>query len=103
MTQISRERISSFSILALGIFGAVFFMIHSLGIGDARGYSSLDEIDEQILQAEEQLTSLIEKRQWFESRIDLVSESTVDADLLGELARRDIGLYAPNEIVINLN
>ncbi|MGC6484881.1 MAG: FtsB family cell division protein [Candidatus Puniceispirillales bacterium] len=103
MTSVSKERVSSFSILALGIFGAVFFIIHSLGLGDTRGYSSLDRIDQEIRQAEEQLAALVDQRQWLEKRIDLVSESQVDADLLGELARREMGLYATDDIVINLN
>ncbi len=103
MIRVAKERVSSFSILALGIFGAVFFLMHSLGHGDGRGYSSLQHLDHEIRDAEEELASLIEKREWLEKRIDLVSASHIDADMLGELARREVGLYAPDDIVINLN
>jgi cell division protein FtsB len=103
MTRISKERVSSFSILALGIFGAVFFLMHSLGLGDARGYHSLQRLDAEIHVAEGQLASLVEKRQGLEKDISLVSESRIDADMLGEIARRELGLYAPDDIIINLN
>ena len=103
MTSVNRERVSSFCILAMGIFGAVFFLIHSLGLGDNRGYRSLGVMDTEIAEAEQHLASLVEKREWLEQRIDLVSENGIDADLLGELARRQMGMYAPNEIIININ
>lgn len=103
MTILTKERVSSFCVLALGIFGGVFFLSHSYGLGDARGYSSLNTMDVEIANAEARLSELVEKREWLEQRIDLVSESSVDADLLGELARSQMGLYAPEDIVINLN
>ena len=48
MTILTKERVSSFCVLALGIFGGVFFLSHSYGLGDARGYSSLNTMDVEI-------------------------------------------------------
>lgn len=99
----TKDRLSSFFVLVLGIFGAGFFLLHSLGFGDSRGYRSLENLDVRISGAEQELAELKAKREWLEQRIDLVSENGVDADLLGELARSQMGLYAPNEFVININ
>ena len=102
MTSINKERVPSFCILALGIFGAVFFLIHSLGLDGERGFVSLDRMDVEIEDAEARLAVLVEKREGLERDIGLVSENGIDADLLGELARRQMGLYAPNEMIINM-
>ena len=102
MTSVNKERIPSFCILALGIFGAVFFLIHSLDFDGERGFVSLDRMDVEIEDAEARLAVLVERREGLERDIDLVSDKSIDADLLGELARRQMGLYAPNEIVINM-
>jgi|TARA_X000000950_G_scaffold61682_2_gene75165 cell division protein FtsB len=80
-----------------------YFVLHALGLGGEHGYFSLEQIDGEIAQAEEQLAELTEYRDWLNHRVNLVSEDRVDADLLGELARNNGGLYAADEIIININ
>ena len=80
-----------------------YCVLHALGLGGEHGYFSLEQIDGEIAQAEEQLAELTEYRDWLNHRVNLVSEDRVDADLLGELARNNGGLYAADEIIININ
>lgn len=91
------------------IFGVMMFMaggyfaIHGLGLGGNKGYLSIGSLDQDIIKAEEELIALQDHRKWLEHRVSLVNESKVDADMLGELARREGGLYASDEVIINLN
>jgi len=91
------------------VFGVMMFMaggyfaIHGLGLGGDNGYLSIGSLDEDILSAEQELIALQDHRKWLEHRVSLVNESEVDADMLGELARREGGLYAADEVIIDLN
>lgn len=79
-----------------------YFAYHGLGIGGGRGYMALAELDHDIIRSQAELDELQEHRQWLEHRVSLVAEGEVDADLLGELARKNGGLYAPGELIIPL-
>ena len=91
------------------VFGVMMFMaggyfaIHGLGLGGDNGYLSIGGLDEDIFIAEQELIALQDHRKWLEHRVSLVNESEVDADMLGELARQQGGLYAADEIVIDFN
>ena len=91
------------------VFGVMMFMaggyfaIHGLGLGGDHGYLSIGSLDQDIIKAEQELIALQDHRKWLEHRVSLVNESEVDADMLGELARREGGLYAADEVIINLN
>ena len=91
------------------VFGVMMFMaggyfaIHGLGLGGDNGYLSIGGLDEDIFIAEQELIALQDHRKWLEHRVSLVNESEVDADMLGELARREGGLYAADEVIIDLN
>ena len=91
------------------VFGVMMFMaggyfaIHGLGLGGDNGYLAIGSLDEDIASAEQELNALETHRKWLEHRVSLVNESEVDADMLGELARREGGLYAPDEIIIDFN
>ena len=91
------------------VFGVTVFMaggyfaIHGLGLGGDNGYLSIGSLDKDIIKAEQELIALQDQRKWLEHRVSLVNESEVDADMLGELARREGGLYAADEVIIDLN
>ena len=78
-----------------------YFAIHGLGLGGDHGYLSIGSLDEDIYSAE-QVIALQDHRKWLEHRVSLVNESEVDADMLGELARREWA-YAADEVIIDLN
>ena len=91
------------------VFGVMMFMaggyfaVHGLGLGGDNGYLSIGSLDEDIFSAEQELIALQDHRKWLEHRVSLVNESEVDADMLGDLARREGGLYAADEVIIDLN
>lgn len=80
-----------------------YFMIHGLGLGGGKGYLSLTPLNQEISQTQLELAELKEYRQWLEHRVFLVSEGEIDEDLLGEIARSKSGLFAPDEVIIDLN
>ena len=96
-------KIRSFVIGVVMVMAAGYFAIHVLGLGGNKGYLSLGGLDQKILLAEQELAALQDHRQWLEHRVSLVNETEVDADMLGELARQQGGLYAADEIVIDFN
>lgn len=102
MTQ-NQSRIASFTFWVLCFLVTGYFAIHGLGLGGDKGYLSLSRLDQNITTARVELVELREERIWLEHRVSLVAEDEVDADFLSELAREKGGLFAPNELIINLN
>jgi cell division protein FtsB len=79
----------------------VFFGVHTWLVNAAcwRARSS----KRKIMLAEEQL-ALLEKHQTFLShRIGLMHKGGVDADILAETARAELGLYAPNDVIVSID
>ena len=102
MTQ-SQTRIASFTFWVMCFLVAGYFSIHGLGLGGDKGYLSLSRLDSDISAARVELAELRAHRAWLEHRVSLIAEDEVDADFLSELAREKGGLFAPNELIIELN
>ena len=78
-----------------------FFGFHT--ITGERGILARPQLEHKIMQAEEQL-ALLEKYQSFLShRIALMHVDGVDADMLAEKARSELGLYAPNDVIVSID
>ena len=60
-------------------------------------------IELKIAQAEEQLAFLTKHQQFLQQRIGLLRSGSVDADILAETARSDLGLYGPNDVIVSIN
>jgi len=75
-----------------------FFGFHSL-TGD-RGFLMRDNLDRQIAAAHEHLHLLKIENNKLEARISLMASDIVDKDLLEEMARSELGLFADNDILI---
>ena len=99
----TQSRIASFTFWVLCFLITGYFAIHGLGLGGDKGYLSLSRLDTKISNAEIELAELRDHRQWLEHRVSLIAEDEVDADFLSELARSKGGLFAPNELIININ
>ena len=103
MSRKPRTVLSTVLVWGLTFSVSGYFVLHALGVGGQAGYFSLGELDRKIDIAEAELGELRERRKWLDHRVKLVSEDTVDADMLGELARGQGGLFAADEIIININ
>mgnify|MGYP002060505040 FL=1 len=80
-----------------------FFGFHSL-TGE-RGLLMRDNLDREIAAAQEHLQLLKKENTQLEFRISLIRSDIVDKDLLEEMARSELGLFADNDILIlpNIN
>ena len=78
-----------------------FFGFHTIA-GD-RGIMARPELERNISLAEEELASLVRKKAFLEQRIALLDQDEVDADILSETARGELGLYAPNDVIISID
>ena len=88
------------SFMLLGTLIA-FFGFHSL-TGE-RGLLMRDNLDREIAVAQEHLQLLKKENTQLESRISLMRNDIVDQDILEEMARSELGLFADNDILILLN
>ena len=80
---------------------AFFFGFHILA-GD-RGFLARPELDRRIVLAEEKLTLLQKHRAFLSHRIQLLQADSLDADMLAETARAELGLYSPNDVIISID
>ena len=79
----------------------VFFGVHT--VAGERGMLARPQLERKIMLAEEQL-ALLEKHQTFLThRIGLMHKGGVDADILAETARAELGLYAPNDVIVSID
>ncbi|MAK13701.1 MAG: septum formation initiator [SAR116 cluster bacterium] len=85
------------SFMLLGTLIA-FFGFHSL-TGE-RGLLMRDNLDREIAAAQEHLQLLKKENTQLESRISLMRSDIVDKDILEEMARSELGLFADNDILI---
>ena len=85
------------SFMLLGTLVA-FFGFHSL-TGE-RGFLMHDNLDREIAAVQEHLQLLKKENSQLESRISLMRSDLVDKDLLEEMVRSELGLFADNDILI---
>jgi cell division protein FtsB len=79
----------------------LFFGFHMVA-GD-RGILARPELDRKIVLAEEKLHLLQRHQTFLSQRIGLMQNDFIDADMLAETARAELGLYAPNDVIITID
>ena len=89
---------SSFFLLGTMI---VFFGVHT--VAGERGMLALPQLEREIMLAEEQLALLEKHQKFLRHRIGLMHKGGVDADILAETARAELGLYAPNDVIVSID
>ena len=90
------------SIVCLSVgFIALFFGFHTFA-GD-RGLMARGELDRQIILAQEELALLQKQNAFLSHRISLMRQGEVDSDILTETARAELGLYAPDDVIITID
>lgn len=101
MYQIMRKPLAfAGSFFLLGTMVA-FFGFHT--IAGERGMMARPELERKILLAEEQLMLLNKHQQFLTQRIALLRNESLDADMLEETARAELGLYSPNDVIISID
>ena len=96
-----RKGITVSAVSAMVVVIALFFGFHT--IAGERGLIARGELDRQIILAQEEL-ALVQKQNTFLShRIELMRQGQVDSDILTETARAELGLYAPNDVIITID
>ena len=79
----------------------VFFGVHT--VAGERGILARPQLERKIMLAEEQLALLKKHQTFLNHRIDLMHKGGIDADILAETARAELGLYAPNDVIVSID
>ena len=79
----------------------IFFGFHIFA--GERGILARPELDRKIMLAEEKLDLLDKQYNFLSRRIKLLQADSLDADMLAETARAELGLYAPNDVIISID
>ena len=79
----------------------IFFGFHIFA--GERGILARPELDRKIMLAEEKLNRLDKQQSFLLRRIKLLQAASLDADMLAETARAELGLYAPNDVIISID
>ena len=88
------------SMVLLGAIVTVFgFHIVS---GD-RGLLARPGLELKIVQAEEHLALLTNHQRFLQQRLRSLRTRFVDAEMLAETARADLGLYGPNDVIVSID
>ena len=79
----------------------VFFGFHT--VAGERGLVARGGLDREILMAQEELAFINKQNNLMESRIRLLRVGAIDADMLAETARAELGLYSENDVIITID
>ncbi len=77
---------------------AAYFAYHAFQ-GD-RGVLAMNRLNKEIALAKSELEKSEKKRQYLENRVSLMRPNGVDPDLLEELAREQLGMTHPDDLVV---
>jgi len=83
-------------IAVLGYFGYHAF-------NGSYGISAKHRHEQRIGELEIELAEIVERRQLLESRTSLLSDGSIEKDILDEHARKSLGLMRSDEVVILLD
>ena len=97
-----RHRLFVLTVSSGLLASVVFFFGFHILAGD-RGFLARPELDRKIVLAEEKLTLLQKHHAFLSHRIHLLQADSLDADMLAETARAELGLYSPNDVIISID
>lgn len=83
---------------ALSLVVAAYFAYH--GLHGERGLMAWRDLRGEVAEAEARLAELRSERAALEERVALMRSDGVSADMLGKLARGELGYLHPHEIVV---
>ena len=74
-----------------------------VAVNGSRGLLAWPELDQQIEVAERELSKLRRERAGLEGKVARLQSAALDADLIDELARRQLSLADPRDVIILLD
>lgn len=98
----ARRRLFVLTVSSGLLASVVFFFGFHILAGD-RGFLARPELDRKIMLAEEKLSLLRKHHAFLSHRIHLLQGDSLDADMLAETARAELGLYSPNDVIISID
>ena len=101
MTANTRKPITFFGSFVLLSAIVSFFGFHI--VSGERGLLARPSLELKIVQAEEQLALLNKHHRFLQQRIGLLRSGIVDADMLAETARAELGLYGLNDVIVSID
>ena len=101
MTANTRKPMAFFGSFVLLSAIVSFFGFHI--VSGERGLLARPGLELKIVQSEEQLALLNKHMQFLQQRIALLRSGSVDADILAETARSELGLYGPNDVIVSID
>ena len=101
MAAMTRRPITFFGSVVLLAALVSFFGFHI--VSGERGLMARPGLELKIVQAEEKLALLNKHLRFLQQRIALMHSGLVDADILAETARSELGLYGPNDVIISID
>lgn len=72
------------------------------GFWSPRGFQELHLLQAERSMQELELVDMQDKRQKFEQRVSLLRQESLDPDMLDEMARVQLGLLGPNDLLVHL-
>ncbi len=88
-------------LVSAGLFAILGYFAWQ-GLWSPRGFHELRALQAIHSQRELELTSIQEKRKDFESMVALLRQESLDPDMLDEMARTQLGLLGPNDLLVRL-
>jgi len=98
MVKNASSRLGTALIPCFGFLIIVYFVYHTLH-GD-RGFFSYVQLKSELATAEQKLDVVQKKRETLEHRVALMHPDRLDADMLEEQIRRNLGYANPQDIII---
>ena len=89
--------------ISSGVLASVVFFFGFHILAGERGFLARPELDRKIGLAEEKLALLQKHHSFLSHRIHLLQSESLDADMLAETARAELGLYSPKDVIISID
>jgi cell division protein FtsB len=80
---------------------AIYFGYHALS--GSRGLLAWQDLSRQLYTTQQELDSLRAERRDLEHKVSRLRPGSLDPDLIDELARRNLGLVGPLDVIILLD
>lgn len=98
MSRYISRRVLNAALPALFLAALGYFVYHT--VQGENGLLALSDIEARLVEAEREATLLADQRVALERRISLLRGTSLDPDMLDELARRELGYAHPLDVVI---